>query len=85
MWFVAHPEIQLLPWSAKVADLNPTENIWDDIVNESECYRPRSADECFGNARCVWDGIAGNIIGKNELTQYFTDIVTVYNETHEIE
>ena len=55
-WFNAHPEIELLPWPAKGADLNPIENIWGDIVKESECYRPRTADEVFDKARGIWDG-----------------------------
>ena len=55
-WFNAHSEIELLPWPAKGADLNPIENIQGDIVKESECYRPRTADEVFDKARGIWDG-----------------------------
>jgi hypothetical protein len=57
-WFNAHPEIELLPWPAKGADLNPIENIWGDIVNESEYFRPRTADEVFEKSRGLWDGFS---------------------------
>jgi transposase len=33
-WFVEHPEINLLPWPPKGADLNPIENVWGRMVHE---------------------------------------------------
>ena len=33
-WFAYNPDIELLPWPAKGADINPIENVWGDIVKE---------------------------------------------------
>jgi DDE superfamily endonuclease len=59
-WFAEQLEIELLPWPAKGADLNPIENVWGDIVKDSEFFRPRTSDEVFERARSIWNGYSGN-------------------------
>jgi hypothetical protein len=56
-WLADHEdEIELLPWPPKGADLNPIENVWGDIVKDSEFFRPRSPDEVFDRANDIWNG-----------------------------
>ena len=31
-WFANNPDIELLPWTTKGADMNPIENMWVDMV-----------------------------------------------------
>lgn len=54
-WFREHPEIKVLPWPPKGADLNPIENHWGNMVKDLEYFRPKSADEVFEKARSCWD------------------------------
>lgn len=59
-WFEDNREvIELLPWPPKGADVNPIENVWGDIVKDSEFFRPRSADEVFDKANAIWEGYKG--------------------------
>jgi hypothetical protein len=59
-WFEDHPELDVLPWPAKGADLNPIENVWGDIVKDCEFFRPRTADEVFERANSIWEGYSNN-------------------------
>lgn len=54
-WFRQHPEIELLPWPPKGADMNPIENVWGDIVKDLEYFRPNSADEVWEKVLGIWD------------------------------
>ncbi|KAK4021814.1 hypothetical protein OUZ56_003723 [Daphnia magna] len=36
--------------------MNPIENVWVDIVKDSEFFHPRSADEVFEKANAIWEG-----------------------------
>ncbi len=55
-WFREHPEIEVLPWPPKGADINPIENIWGDMVKDFESYRPNSSEEVFERALSIWEG-----------------------------
>ncbi len=55
-WFRQHPEIRVLPWPPKGADMNPIENVWGDMVQEMESFRPTTADEVFQRASATWEG-----------------------------
>ena len=33
-WFREHPEIEVLPWPPKGADINPIENVWGNMVKD---------------------------------------------------
>lgn len=59
-WFKDHPELDVLPWPAKGADLNPIENVWGDIVKDCEFFRPRTDDEVFERANSIWEGYRNN-------------------------
>ncbi len=59
-WFHDHPELDLLPWPAKGADLNPIENVWGDIVKDYEFFRPRTDDEVFEKVNSIWEGYRPN-------------------------
>lgn len=60
-WLADHAgEIELLPWPPKGADLNPIENVWGDMVKESEFFRLRSPDEVFDRANDTWNGYSRN-------------------------
>jgi hypothetical protein len=58
-WFRQHPEIELLPWPPKGADMNPIENVWGDIVKDLEYFRPNSADEVWEKVLGIWDSYRG--------------------------
>ncbi|KAI9556114.1 hypothetical protein GHT06_018686 [Daphnia sinensis] len=53
-WFREHPQIELLPWPSKGADMNPIENVWSNIVKDFECRHARTADDVFNHARDNW-------------------------------
>ena len=55
-WFQEHPEILVLPWPPKGADMNSIENVWGDMVQEMESYKADSAEEVFERASAVWEG-----------------------------
>jgi len=59
-WFANTPNIELLPWPAKGADMNPIENVWGDMVKDSEFFRPRTDDEVFEKVLSIWEGYRGN-------------------------
>ena len=59
-WFANNPDIELLPWPAKGADINPIENVWGDIVKDSAYFRPRTDDEVFQKAHSIWEGYRGS-------------------------
>ena len=55
-WFEGNPDLELLPWPAKGADMNPIENVWGDIVKDCQFFRPQTADEVFDRANSIWEG-----------------------------
>lgn len=58
-WFREHPEIEVLPWPPKGADINPIENHWANMVQDLEYFRPKTADEVFEKAKHSWDSYRG--------------------------
>lgn len=54
-WLREQPQLNVLPWPAKSADLNPIENVWGDIVKDMEPFRPRQADEVFEKFESIWN------------------------------
>ena len=54
-WLRQQPQLIVLEWPAKSADLNPIENVWGDMVKDMEPFRPRNADEVFDKFRSIWD------------------------------
>lgn len=59
-WFREHhPEIEVLPWPSKGADINPIENHWGNMVQDLEYFRPKTADEVFEKARACSDSYRG--------------------------
>lgn len=55
-WFEDHPQIRVLPWPPKGADLNPIENVWGHIVTDDR-YNGRNAanaDAVFNLAKNIW-------------------------------
>lgn len=66
-WFRQHPEIELLPWPPKGADMNPIENVWGDIVKDLEYIFVQILQTKYGK-RCLGFGIVteeNTIIGEN--------------------
>jgi hypothetical protein len=59
-WFAYNPDIELLPWPAKGADINPIENVWGDIIKDSAYFRPGTDDEVFQKAHSIWEGYRGS-------------------------
>ena len=62
-WFRENPQIKLLPWPSKGADINPIEDVWGDIVKDFDCRNVRNSDEVFDHASHHW-------LGYNERPQY---------------
>jgi len=54
-WFRQHPEITVLDWPSKGADMNPIENVWGDMVKCFEGRRARNRDEVFEMALALWE------------------------------
>ena len=51
-WFEGHPQIQLLPWPPKGADLNAIENLWADMVRDmGGPFHGIKKDELFAKAK----------------------------------
>lgn len=63
-WFRDHPQIELLPWPSKGADINPIENVWGDIVKDFNIRNARNSDEVFDHAFHHW-------LGYNDRPQYW--------------
>ena len=53
-WFQEHPEITVLPWPPKGADMNPIENVWGDMVRDLDGRSARNADELFERVDTIW-------------------------------
>lgn len=62
-WFIRHPQIQLLPWPPKGADLNPIENLWADMVRDLNARGSRDRFELFERVEQVWEGYR---LGRDE-------------------
>jgi len=58
--------IEILPWSANFSDLNPIENVWNDIKKaiENEKVLPRTKAKLKSVITRVWDNFLGNTIDK---------------------
>lgn len=54
-WFANHPEITLLPWPPKGADLNPIENVWSDMVKLLNGHSINTADKLFDEVLAIWE------------------------------
>ena len=55
LWFQDHPQIQVLPWPPKGADLNPIENVWADMTRDmGGPYLRITKDEPFLKAKESW-------------------------------
>ena len=65
-WFREHPQIQLLPWPSKGADINRIENVWGDIVKDFDCRHAQNSDDVFYHASNHW-------LGYNKRPQYWLD------------
>lgn len=71
-WFEDHHGvIELIPWPAKSADLNPIENIWGHMVKrwndgfENIAPRPRTIEELRDHTTAVWEHLRGSDICQN--------------------
>ena len=59
-WFREHPEIELIPWPSKGADLNPIENIWGAMVQDFDARHEQTSDELFNVVYRLWNSYADN-------------------------
>ncbi len=75
-WFEDHPEIELLDWPPKGADLNPIENAWSMLKGELEdTGRCRTQNELFDRATEIWERAAFR-------TQYWANLVNSVPDRH---
>lgn len=54
-WLQNHPEIQVIPWPPKGADMNPIENVWGDMVKDLEGCVATTQDELFEKINGIWE------------------------------
>ena len=60
-WFsTTHPEIQLLDWPAKGADMNPIENVWALLKKRLNRDGVRNADELWDRIQVTWNELRNN-------------------------
>lgn len=58
-WLQHHADvIEVIPWPAKGADLNPIEKIWGDIVKDFNARHCRNQEQVFDLAAAFWFGYA---------------------------
>lgn len=67
-WFGEHPEITVLPWPPKGADMNPIENVWGDMVRDLDGRSARNADDIFEKVNFIWENY------KNANGGYFSNL-----------
>lgn len=58
-WFREHPNIQVLPWPPKGADMNPIENVWGDMVKDLEGSAATTKEELFEKVSSIWERYRG--------------------------
>lgn len=54
-WFREHPDIRLIPWPAKGADLNPIENVWGDMVKDLNARNVANRWALFERVEDIWE------------------------------
>ena len=60
-FFRDRPEIELLPWPPKGADLNPIENIWGDMVKDFDARLVINSEQLFDIAENLWFSYADRL------------------------
>lgn len=50
-------KIKVMEWSDQYVELNPIENLWDDIHNGVSGAKPRKAGQLWKVVKSVWFGI----------------------------
>ena len=58
-WFREHPNIQVLPWPPKGADMNPIENVWGYMVKDLEGSAATTKEELFEKVSSIWERYRG--------------------------
>jgi len=56
-WVQDHPEVEMIKWPAKAADLNPIENAWAWLKRRSEPQHCKTKAELFEKADGVWNAL----------------------------
>ena len=61
-WFAKKPEIELIPWTPKLPDLNVVEHMWDKL-KEGRILRygnnpPRNPQQLWDQVVEIWDNLA---------------------------
>lgn len=67
-WFAMHEEINVIPWPARSADLNPIENLWGLMVrnwSDDANRNVRNVDHLTRNVTAVWDRLRGRDYCEN--------------------
>ncbi|KAG7160390.1 Transposable element Tc1 transposase-like 5 [Homarus americanus] len=60
-WFQNHPHVRLLPYPPKSPDLNPTENVWAEMVKTGRLNNipSHSQELLIADAKMVWEDMEG--------------------------
>ena len=67
-WFAEHPQLQLLPWPPKGADMNPIENHWANMVRDIGFIQCKTSAELANKVTECWVSYAHK-------TQYWEKLV----------
>lgn len=56
-WLRSHPNLDVLNWPSRGADINPIENLWADLVATHEIHNANTADELWENLYNTWNNL----------------------------
>ena len=62
-WLIAN-KVNVMVWSAQSPDLNPIENLWDEIDRRLHEKKLSNVNEMFKEIQRVWNSISGDYIEK---------------------
>ena len=59
-WLNEHPQLNVLPWPAKGADMNPIENVWGEMVHQLHGQIVPNEDALWDEISRIWDNFGQN-------------------------